>query len=169
MDKDFVFPQIDYAQARLEKWVDRVFDFSSQWLFDDSVHELGLCGLINNQKGSYMGSIYPLKNNPFHDFFVKHIEFIRPILQNFHKEGFRGHLGVDAFIYLENGKPCLCPLIEINPRKTMGYVALNLSKHFNQTVKISFGPFTKDSILPRHIQKNGAIIKYSKNLNLTLL
>jgi uncharacterized ferritin-like protein (DUF455 family) len=40
--------------------------------------------------------------------------------------GFRGLCGVDALVYRENARFCLKPIVEINPRTTMGSVALAL-------------------------------------------
>lgn len=159
----------DLRNSRVEKWVERVFDFSSQWLLGEEVELLGVCELINNHLGSYKGSIFPISNTNFSSFIEEHLNFVKPYLQQFHKEGLRGHLGIDAFIYFDQGQLALCPLIEINPRKTMGLVALKLSKHFDQRVHITIGEYNPDqSLLPRSIHYKSKTIFFQKNLNLML-
>lgn len=163
-------PIIDYKNARIEIWKERVLDFSSQWLFDKKLSLLGLCEILNNSKGGYKGSIFPLEHKEFSFFFKHHISIVTPLLQKIFDEGFRGHLGVDAFIYKNKSTFELCPLIEINPRKTMGYVALNLAKHLNSACMIQVASETaENSILPNKIILPDKTLILKSNLNLTRL
>ncbi len=164
------FPDIDYESARLEKWVDRVYDFSSQWLLDDKVCLLGICELINNSKGVYQASIFPRINQEYDDFIEEHLCFTRPIMNDLYLKGYRGHLGIDSFIYRDGNQFKLCPIIEINPRKTMGYVALFLAHHFNKTCMIELGDGSSPYfLLPKSITINNQPLVFKKNLNLKLL
>jgi hypothetical protein len=156
--------------SRLERWVERVFDFSSQWLLEESFCCLGVCELINNKKGGYLGSIFPLQTKEYDDFICEHLTEVNPIIKSLHAQGFRGHLGIDAFIFKTGNKLALCPLIEINPRKTMGFVALNLSQHFDRSIKIEIGNFDLyHSLLPKQISTAQHRFIYKKNINFHFL
>lgn len=160
-------PEINYQNIRVEKWVHRLLDFSSQWLLDETVNCLGLCEIINNDKGGYKGSKFPLDNQKYECFFKEHIEQVSPIIHELHKQGYRGHLGVDAFIYEENKNTLLCPLIELNPRKTMGFVALNLSKHLNKYCHIEItNKKSANLLLPTKAIINNSVLKFKSNLEI---
>lgn len=160
-------PEINYENIRVEKWVHRLIDFSSQWLLDTTVNFLGLCEIINNDKGGYKGSKFPLVNSAYECFFKEHINQVTSIIHELHKQGYRGHLGVDAFIYEENKNVYLCPLIELNPRKTMGFVALNLSKHLGKSCHIEItNSKSANLLLPTQVILNGTVFKFKSNLEL---
>lgn len=160
-------PDIIYKNVRLEKWVTRLLDFSSQWLLNQHVNLLGLCEIINNDKGGYKGSKYPLVKPEYDCFFKEHIKYITPIIHALHAEGYRGNLGVDAFIFEENNEIKLCPLIEINPRKTMGFVALNLAIHLQKPCHIE-KTFHKHGqlLLPQKIEHENKTFSFKSNLEL---
>lgn len=161
---------LDIKNSRLEKWMPRLVDFSSQWLLDQSVELLGICEIINNNYGCYQGSIYPFSRPEYQPFIQEHIVFMKPYLEKFFKQGLRGHIGVDAFIYKDQEIAKLCPMIEINPRKTMGLVALKLSEHFQKPCKLEIANQVGErSLLPSVIQHQGQTVSYQKNINLTFL
>jgi hypothetical protein len=158
------------GRYRLEKWYDRVFDFSTQWLLNDSVKLLGACELQNTSKGVFKASIYPFENKQYEPFVQDHIDHAWPVLEKIHTLGFRGHLGLDAFIYDQSGKLRLYPVCEINPRKTMGYLALHLAKHYKQKVKIELGNSQlPNCLLPKQLTVNTQLVVLKKNLNLSFL
>lgn len=160
-------PDINYQGVRVEKWVKRHLDFSSQWLLDDKIALLGLCEIINNHKGGYKGSKFPLINPQYEHFFDQHIQQVTPIIQTLHKQGYRGHLGVDAFIFEQDNQLDLCPLIELNPRKTMGFVALNLSLHFKKPCHITLSRSQSGMmLLPTKIKTKQGLYTFKTNLEL---
>jgi uncharacterized ferritin-like protein (DUF455 family) len=56
--------------------------------------------------------------------------------------GFNGYLGVDAFVFEDaTGALSLKPLVELNPRMTMGHVALSLEKRLAPGVTAEFRIF----------------------------
>jgi predicted ATP-grasp superfamily ATP-dependent carboligase len=62
--------------------------------------------------------------------------------------GYFGNVGIDAMLY---GSPVtLHPIVEINARKTMGWVALEVQKrHFpNQTLTLSYAKNSAEGWLP---------------------
>lgn len=162
-------PDISYQNIRVEKWVKRVLDFSSQWLICDSVNLLGLCEIFNNEKGGYRGSKFPLEYPAYEEFFKEHIAKVRPILEILQSQGFRGHIGVDAFIFQENMQILLCPMIEMNPRKTMGYLALHLALHFKKSCFIEItNKQSPHLLLPQVIHTKNATLQYKTNIAMQL-
>ncbi|MDG1510408.1 MAG: DUF455 family protein [Mariniblastus sp.] len=57
--------------------------------------------------------------------------------------GFNGYLGVDAFVFEDaTGALKIKPLVELNPRMTMGHIALSLEKRLAPGVTAEFRIFT---------------------------
>lgn len=115
-----------------EVFCHRLIDFSSQWFISQEgrVELLGLTLCHNNRKGKYLGTtVLPEKELyaaiPHLDF---HIDQSLIALQEIAKRGFFGNIGVDAMLYRDPGddEEKICPIVEINARKTMGYAALKL-------------------------------------------
>lgn len=60
------------------------------------------------------------------------------------ERGFRGYFGVDAFVFQDRHRNLLFkPLVELNPRMTMGHVARNLEKRLANGVLAEFRVFTR--------------------------
>lgn len=108
---------------------ERAFDFSTQWHIDE------------HNKITYLGALY-LQNSPSGSFRsvstkLPHpvpIEHTRCYVEEACKLGFFGNLGVDAFV-TKNGTPLVC---EVNPRKTMGFVALQIAAKRECDITLSF-------------------------------
>ncbi len=57
---------------------------------------------------------------------------------------FQGYVGVDAFVFTDGaGELKIKPCVELNPRMTMGHVALSLEKRLAQGVMAQFRIFTR--------------------------
>jgi uncharacterized ferritin-like protein (DUF455 family) len=141
----------------IEPWLERVADFSAQLeMTDAGLKLIGFCGLINDRKGQYQANwaapnharriptdviiasgLSPRVAAAVHEFYA---ENIFPKLEaKLREANFAGPLGIDAFVYRDaNGMARLKPVVEINPRYTMGRVTLEFMKH---TVPGSFGTF----------------------------
>ncbi len=106
-----------------ERWVERKEDFSTQWKIEKSgkINFLGWTLMACNQFGKYT-TTHIRKTKP--SFIDQHIEAVKPLLEKCASMGFFGHLGIDGFTY-EGKVHAAC---EINPRKTMGWVALQLQE-----------------------------------------
>ncbi len=144
---DRQFAWIDNVLAReskciVEPWVRRIWDFSVQFEVEKSGMRLVDWTHMNvDVRGQYKGSLWlptfsrglPRQLARFahegapdrmNHLFEELIDFLNPSLL---RAGFSGPLGIDAAIYTdEAGKPKLKPIIEINPRFTMGRIAVEL-------------------------------------------
>ncbi len=132
----------------VEPWLDRVFDFSLQCeMRAKSLQILAFTPLINNYRGQFKGIltgglIKGLNNNdetvrflmqPFQGkprVYQWYEEELAPRLaQSLQRADYRGPLGIDAFVYRDpSGALRLKPVVETNPRFTMGRVAYSLGK-----------------------------------------
>ena len=131
----------------VEPWLEREMDFSVQ--LEMTARGLELCGytgLINDRKGQFQANwaattfakripdrIAALFCEP-RDISVRLQRLYADILSRLEIElrhaDYRGPLGVDAFVYRTAQGDCrLKPIVEINPRYTMGRVLMELMKH----------------------------------------
>ena len=133
-------------QLVIEPWLDRAQDFSAQ--LEMTTGGLKLCGytgLINDAKGQFQGNaaapghqkkipanVIALFAEPpdiaqqLHQLYAKLFEVLE---EEFRRVNFLGPAGIDAFVYrVADGKTRLKPIVEINPRYTMGRLTVELMK-----------------------------------------
>ncbi|HWX18374.1 MAG TPA: DUF455 family protein [Candidatus Binatia bacterium] len=134
------------GQLVVEPWLERELDFSAQFEMGTGGLKLyGYTGLLNDRKGQFQAnwaaanydrripaSITGLFRAPadFSDRLKRLYGGICSLLEEeFRHAGFRGPAGLDAFVYrTPQGEPRLKPIVEINPRYTMGRVTAELMK-----------------------------------------
>lgn len=117
-----------------EPWVERLLDFSSQWYIEKQTKEYSYVGASickNSSRGIYRGSLVAPEEVLFasyKDLWQEHLYHAKRALQKMAELGFFGNVGFDAMIYLHpcSQKKQLQPILEINARKTMGWVAVEL-------------------------------------------
>lgn len=153
-----------------EPWVERDLDFSTQWEIskEGEIEYIGATICISNAKGQYVenrcgnnallfGKYLPLLE--------EHLFAARAILQKIARLKFFGNVGIDAMIF-SKGK--LHPIVEVNARKTMGWVSLFLqrSRFPKQTISLSYcAGFDDASLLPQAIIKaDGTLLRFRKQL-----
>jgi uncharacterized ferritin-like protein (DUF455 family) len=137
-------------QLVVEPWLERLVDFSVQLEMTDE--GLKLCGytvLLNDAKGQYQGNVAESHHHTripagvvklFH-----RIPNVSRLMLDLYAEifvvleaelravNFLGPLGIDAFVYREDGgQPRLKPIVEVNPRYTMGRVTVELMRQVCQ-------------------------------------
>jgi uncharacterized ferritin-like protein (DUF455 family) len=130
----------------IEPWLERQFDFSLQ--LERTARGLRLLGyttLINDAKGQYLGNraasnhrqqipaaVAELIREPSNgiDRMQKFFSALLDALdEKLEEVDFHGPLGMDAFVYLDNdGRYRLKPVVEINPRYTMGRLTVELMR-----------------------------------------
>jgi len=136
----------DGREVVIEPWLEREVDFSIQLeMAPRGLRVCGYTGLINDRKGQFRAN-WAAGN---HDrrvptqatALLSHVPDAARRLQGFYAEtlsqleselreaNFVGPIGIDAFVYrTAEGDRRLKPIVEINPRYTMGRVTLELMK-----------------------------------------
>jgi uncharacterized ferritin-like protein (DUF455 family) len=134
----------------VEPWLERVQDFSAQLeMTPDGLKLCGFTGLINDARGQFVANIaesHHHKRIPARvvsqfreaaDISGRLLELYREIFARLETElravDFAGPVGIDAFVYRDAlGRARLKPVVEINPRYTMGRVLVELMRQTGQ-------------------------------------
>jgi hypothetical protein len=134
-------------QLVVEPWLERELDFSIQLeMTTDGLKLCGYTGLFNDAKGQFQANsaapgyqkkipanLIALFTEPpdiaqrLHQLYAGVFALLEEELR---RAKFLGPVGIDAFAYRStDGKTRLKPIVEINPRYTMGRVTVELMKH----------------------------------------
>jgi hypothetical protein len=131
----------------VEPWLERLADFSIQLEMTDSGLKLiGYTGLINDAKGQFRANSAALNfarrlpaavTAAFAGFqqivpgiYQVYEKLMELLEQELRAVEYEGPLGIDAFVYRDaEGVSRLKPIVEINPRYTMGRVTAELMRH----------------------------------------
>jgi uncharacterized ferritin-like protein (DUF455 family) len=158
----------DGREIVVEPWLERELDFSVQLEMQKNRLELrGYTGLMNDARGQYQGnwaapnfarslpSVIPAKFPDPPDIFTRLHAFYADLITRLENElrdlGHVGPLGIDAFVFRDGtGAMKLKPVVEINPRYTMGRLTVELMR---QVCPGSFGWFRLLNI--RQVQAEG--------------
>lgn len=151
-----------------EPWVERVFDFSTQWEIqhDKTVKYIGATRILNTPEGEYLGNCAGSDEETMGDFYPylkNHLQEGRKLLDLVAEKGYFGYAGLDAMIYRREGQFYMHPILELNARMTMGLAALFFQRrHFpNQTISL----FYKHRQFLREEQKNCGLLPESVSIN----
>lgn len=130
----------------VEPWLDRIADFSVQFeLQSGRLRRIGFTGLVNDHRGQFCANWAAAdfrRSLPIHgvDAFRGRAGALQGLPQLFDQlqqrleselvqAGHVGALGVDCFVYRDaNGFCRVKPVVEINPRYTMGRLTLELMR-----------------------------------------
>lgn len=145
----------EQGEIVVEPWLEREYDFSVQLeMRGGALRVLGYTRLLNNARGQFRGIVtngFCLGLEPeLVKFFMQRTEG-RPRVYHWYEEsflpelekllasrGFEGPIGIDAFLYRDAaGELRLKPVVEMNPRYTMGRVALELGQR-NAATSVGF-------------------------------
>jgi uncharacterized ferritin-like protein (DUF455 family) len=134
-------------QVVIEPWLERELDFSVQ--LEMGARDLKLCGytgLLNDARGQFqanwaepnfarrvpggVGALFNVMPDISGRLQRVYAEIFSMLEAELRAVGFAGPMGIDAFVYkTAAGERRVKPIVEINPRYTMGRVALELMKH----------------------------------------
>lgn len=131
----------------VEPWLERAQDFSVQLeMTRDGLKLCGYTGLINDHRGQFQGNwaapnharaipaavtaLFPEPADISSRMQRLYAGLIALLETELRAADFLGPLGIDAFVYrTATGQVRLKPVVEINPRYTMGRLTLELMKH----------------------------------------
>jgi len=134
----------------VEPWLERVVDFSAQLeMTPAGLKFCGYTGLINDAKGQFQANwaepkherafsaavlsalgVTPRASNEIQLFYA---DLFTALEKELRLVDFQGPLGIDCFVYRDAaGAMRLKPVVEINPRYTMGRLTLELMKRVCQ-------------------------------------
>lgn len=148
----------------VQPWIDRVFDFSAQ--YGRGLRLLGYVRLHNDARGRFracsldrpltrgadddaledaLTRLFYGQERPVQRFFEETLpRRLRPHLDRL---GYDGPLGVDAMVGRDpSGELRLYPLVEINPRHTMGRVTLELARFVVKGARLRFEILTRSDL-----------------------
>jgi uncharacterized ferritin-like protein (DUF455 family) len=141
-------------QVVIEPWMERELDFSVQLeMTADGLRLIGYTGLINDARGQFQGNTaapgyakkipapvlacFPDTPDLASRCHALYAEILTRLELDLHAAGYLGPLGIDAFVYrTADGSRRLKPVVEINPRYTMGRLTIELMR---QTAQGSHG------------------------------
>ena len=156
-----------------EPWMPRVLDFSTQWFIhqEREIEYIGSTVCHNDEAGCYKKTvIYPDDSigSEYRHFLMQHKTEAVKILRIVQDKGFYGHVGIDSMLYINKGEVHLHPILEINARKTMGWVALQLQRKYcpHDILTMSYDSAAEqNNLLPNYvIAENGKITTFPKSL-----
>ncbi len=151
-------------QVVVEPWLERVADFSIQLEQDASGLQLrGYTGLITDLKGQFQANRaeahFQTRPPPsalawFEDpaemdrqWRALYRDLFARLEREIQSTGYLGPVSLDAFVYREPGGRCrMKPLVEINPRHTMGRLLLELMTHARPGVRGEFALLSRAAI-----------------------
>lgn len=180
LDQIFAFLKTEWEKGLpviAEPWVQRVFDFSTQWLIEKSgeIRYLGSTLCENDKRGHYLSNTVGEESILFGDrlpFLKEHRQVVASILSKIAELRYFGNIGIDAMVYTQADLSLhLHPIVEINARKTMGWAALSFQrKHYpNNTVRFCFD-LSRGGYLPETVvSKTGKITSFHRNLTMSFL
>jgi uncharacterized ferritin-like protein (DUF455 family) len=137
----------NHKQLVVEPWLERELDFSVQLeMAEDGLKLCGYTGLINDAKGQFQGNVampghqkkipanlialFPEPPDIAQRLHALYAEIFALLEEELRRVNYLGPVGIDAFAYRDaEGKIRLKPIVEINPRYTMGRVTVELMKH----------------------------------------
>lgn len=134
-----------------EPWVKKQTEFSTQWYIEKGgeITYLGVTECESTATGSYRGNVvgYTVWEEKWKGAIEEQKQFAHTLLKEMKNRGYFGPVGFDAMIY---GKNELQPALEINARRTFGFVALAFRKvHFpGKAIRLSFSPNKEAGFLP---------------------
>ena len=131
-----------------EPWVNRTCDFSTQWVISKGgeIAYLGFTLCKTTATGIHQSNTVGVDPPSFVEVQKAMAE---EVLEEIAQMGYFGEVGFDAMVYGDNQ---LQPIVEINARKTMGYVALTLQQKYpDSEVELSYIVTKEKGPLPTEI------------------
>lgn len=143
------------SEVIVEPWLKRVLDLSAQITVeaDGNTRVHGVTRFVTDRRGQYQSTLLgdPLRELSEHLKrsvigpgrgwrMFEHLESCAQFVgQALHEAGHEGPAGVDALVYQDaKGRYVLKPIVEVNPRYTMGHIALRIARALSSREQRSF-------------------------------
>ena len=161
----------------LEKALDKILDFSAHFEISKAktAHFIGYSLFETNKKGAYEKSLIfsqkeieeKICSFVDEDLIFDTINKLKTLLQEKYSRFYSGNIGVDMMIYQSENTYKLHPCVEINMRKSMGYLTLQLQKNHIQDnsfgyFSIEYNKFAKDTY-KQHIEMSNQFPLVAEN------
>jgi hypothetical protein len=128
------------AQVSLEKALEKQLDFSMHFEINGAgqVQFIGYSVFQTNAKGAYEKSFLACQERleekitgyiPL-DLLIRVKTLLLQVIEATYAPSYVGNIGVDMLTYLSENQYCLHPCVEINMRKSMGFLAVRLFEHY---------------------------------------
>ncbi len=154
-----------------EPWVERILDFSTQWLIarNGEVIYLGSTICKNDRRGQYQHNEVGDEKTLFEgklSFLAEHRQHAESLLNVIASRGFFGNVGIDAMLYAYSNNIHLQPIVEINARKTMGWAAIAFQKRYfpNDTIRFQFAQGERGFLPKFLVLKHAKKVTFQRNL-----
>jgi hypothetical protein len=150
-----------------EPWVERILDFSTQWV---NGNFLAATVFENDAQGTYQSTLSGKAEVIFRPHLwalEEHLPIAQSFVQKLKDKGYSGPIGIDAYIYRIQGQERLHPVVEINARKTMSWVAFEVQRRRfpDRTVRLAYGP-AGPGLLPMELELPGKTVRFSRQLSI---
>lgn len=141
--RGWLIKQLKRGPVVVEPWCERLVDLSVQLeIGDEGARNLGVTRFWTTRSGSYRGAMLGPwstglrpdvlralhgggRGSDINDALSVMARFVGDALW---QRGIRGAAGIDCMVISQDGVPKLFPVLEVNPRTTMGRVALSLHR-----------------------------------------
>ena len=136
-----------HQELYLEPWLDRVADRGYEFVRhpDGAIEYMGV-HLFNTAQGRYGASLVAPQEvvrdrllrqptTPTHEEYVAHL---LERLRDYDFHGYTGPFGIDTVVWRDGDHLRLAPSVEINLRRTMGHVALELSRRYAEPTGLTY-------------------------------
>jgi uncharacterized ferritin-like protein (DUF455 family) len=161
----------------VEPWLEREVDFSVQLeMTEGGLRLCGYTGLINDARGQFQGNTaapgfakkipvsvlacFPETPDIASQGHALYAEIFAQLETHLQLAGYLGPLGIDAFVYRADDGSCrLKPVVEINPRYTMGRLTIELMR---QTGQRSHGLFQLVNLATLRAQACESFVAYAR-------
>lgn len=149
MDLPWALKVIEQQGAiMIEPMLDKLLDFGMEFhSTEDGIVVYDGLSLFETSGSAYVGNILASEEEK-EAMLARHVEVgqladirqsIITIMSKILRNVYTGPFGVDMMVYESGGRKCLAPCVELNLRRTMGHVALDLYARFDRQSQPSGG------------------------------
>jgi hypothetical protein len=134
-------------QILIEPWFDKILDFSFQFMIHhDDVQFIDFTCFKTSSRGQFLGNwvgsfheVLPDYLQSFQAEFHELAEELRQYIKTKTVgQKMNTHWGVDGFIYQDKDEIKIRPIVEVNPRYTMGAISISLKQYLAKGIKGSW-------------------------------